>query len=186
MLLTTLLIQHPEAITDIVRQTPAWVGGLLAGLTWLGLSSTRSRDVHIGRLALMPVAMGGLALWGVQSAFASMGQLIELLALWAICYAAVVAAGWNARAPGGTHYEPATRSFHMPGSWVPLLLIVLVFLMKYGVGVQLAMEPALAHHTGFAFATTAVYGALSGLFAVRSLRVLRLARHPGAALATSI
>ena len=66
------------------------------------------------------------------------------------------------------------------------LLIVLVFLMKYGVGVQLAMEPALAHHTGFAFATTAVYGALSGLFAVRSLRVLRLARRPGATLATSI
>lgn len=185
MLLTDLLTQHPEAITDIIRQTPTWVGVLLAGLIWLGLSATRSRDVHIGRLALMPIAMSGLALWGVQSAFAPSGRLAELLAVWVACYAAVVAAGWNSRAPSGTRYAPATRSLQVPGSWVPLLLILIVFLMKYGVGVQLAMEPALSHHTSFAFATTTVYGALSGLFAVRSLRVLRLARRPGTSLATS-
>ena len=32
MLLTTLLSQHPSAIVDIVRETPVWVGALLAGL----------------------------------------------------------------------------------------------------------------------------------------------------------
>lgn len=185
MLLTDLLIQHPEAIADIIRQTPSWVGGLLAGLIWLGLSATRSRDMHIGRLILMPIAMGALALWGVQSAFAPSGRLTELLAVWAVCYSALVAASWNSRAPSGTYYAPATRSFHMPGSWVPLLLIMLVFLMKYGVGVQLAMEPALTHHMGFAFATAAVYGALSGLFAIRSLRVLRLARGAERSLTAS-
>ena len=37
MLLTQLLIQHPEAIIDIVRGTPAWVGALLAALLVLAL-----------------------------------------------------------------------------------------------------------------------------------------------------
>jgi hypothetical protein len=59
-----------------------------------------------------------------------------------------------------------------------MLLILAVFLMKYGVGVQLAMEPRLARDAGFAFAVTALYGLLSGLFAARGLRVLRLARQP--------
>ena len=43
-------------------------------------------------------------------------------------------------------------------------------------------EPALARAPGFAFAVTALYGLLSGLFAARTLRVLRLAR-PAPALA---
>ena len=71
----------------------------------------------------------------------------------------------------------------MPGSWVPMLLILAVFLMKYVIGVQLAMEPALAHNNSFAFVVTAIYGALSGLFAARTLRVLRLMRRPATRLA---
>ena len=178
MLLTDLLIEHPEAIATIIGKTPAWVGGLLAGLAWLGFSAARVRNVHIGRLALMPVAMGGLALWGVYSAFGSGGRLAEVLAVWVACYGAVIAAGWNMQAPEGTAYRAATRSFHMPGSWVPLVLIMMVFLMKYGIGVQLSMEPSLASHAGFEFTVAALYGALSGVFAARSLRVLRLAHRP--------
>ena len=51
--------------------------------------------------------------------------------------------------------------------------------------VQLAMEPGLVHHRAFAFAVTAVYGALSGLFAARTLRMLRLTRTAGAAVAAA-
>ena len=181
MLITTLLAEHPSAIVDIVRQTPLWVAGVLAGLAWLGFSATRSRRVHLARLLAMPAIMGALALWGVQSAFISTGQLPTLLALWALCYAAVLAVGSRLAAPAGARYDAAARSFHLPGSWVPMGLILAVFLMKYGIGVQLAMEPALAHQSRFACVVTALYGALSGLFAARSLRVLRLARPAGPA-----
>lgn len=177
MLLTQLLIQHPAAIVDIVRQTPTWVAGLLAGLLWLGFSAVRTRNLHIGRLVLMPVAMGGMALWGVTSAFHGAGQLAELLALWLVCYAAVLAASWPLRAPHGTRYDAAGKRFHLPGSWMPMLLILAIFLMKYAIGVQLAMAPELAANAQFALVVTALYGALSGLTASRALRVLRLA-HP--------
>jgi len=40
------------------------------------------------------------------------------------------------------------------------------------------MEPSLARSSGFALTVTALYGLLSGLFAARTLRVLRLARSP--------
>lgn len=182
MLLTQLLSQHPEAIIDIVRQTPAWVGGLLAALLWLGFSATRDRDVPLLRLVLLPVAMTGLALWGVQSAFAATGHLAALLALWAVCAAIALAVGSRLAPPAGTRWHAAARSAHLPGSWVPMGLILAVFLMKYGIGVQLAMEPPLAHDMGFALVVTALYGLLSGFFAARALCVLRLARGAAPAL----
>ncbi|MFT3777185.1 MAG: hypothetical protein QM772_02715 [Ottowia sp.] len=176
MLLTDLLAQHPEALIDIVRRTPPWVAGVLAALLALGFSSARPRRMPLARLLAMPAAMGALALWGVQSAFGATGHLPALLALWAGGWAAVVAIGARLAPPAGTRWDAAARSFHLPGSWVPMGLILAVFLMKYGISVQLAMEPALARDAGFAFAVTALYGLLSGLFAARALRVLRLAR----------
>ena len=91
---------------------------------------------------------------------------------------AMLLLGSRAAAPAGTRFDPAARQFLLPGSWVPMALIVGVFLIKYSVGVQLALEPTLARHLGFAIAVTALYGLLSGLFAVRALRVLRLAGRP--------
>ncbi|QEA12054.1 DUF6622 family protein [Comamonas flocculans] len=183
MLLTQLLSQHPEAITDIVRGTPAWVGALLAGLLWLGFSATREREVAIPRLVLLPLAMTGLALWGVQSAFGASGHLAALLGLWAVCAALVLLAASRLAPPAGTRWNPETRSFTLPGNWVSMVLILVVFLMKYGIGVQLAMEPPLAQHLGFALTVVALYGLLTGFFSARALSVLRLARGGAAALA---
>ena len=183
MLLTTLLAEHPSAIVDIVRQTPTWVTALLGGLLVLGISASRDRDVHIGRLLLMPLAMGAMALWGVESAFNGTGRLPELLAVWAAGYAALLALGLRLPVPAGVRYSAAQRSFHLPGSWLPMGLILAVFLLKYAIGVQLAMEPTIATHPGFAYPVAAVYGLLSGIFAARTLRVLRLLRGPAAAAA---
>lgn len=184
MLLTTLLVQHPDAALDIVRGTPAWVGALLAGLIVLGLSALRTRQMHPRQLTLLPLTMLGLALWGVQSAFGASGRLALLLGLWALCFAAMLAVGVRRAPPAGARYDAAAQRFRLPGSAVPLALIVSVFLLKYLIGVQLALEPALARHPEFAFAVTAAYGLLSGLFAARAWVVLRLARLPaGAAVA---
>ena len=182
MLLTQLLADHPEAVIDIVRHTPLWVGGVLAALVALGAQSLRPRALPLGRLLAMPLIMGGLALWGVQSAFGASGRLTELLGLWAAGYATALALGAGLRPPAGARYDVAAQRFELPGSVVPLLLILAVFLLKYGVGVQLALEPALAQDSRFAFGVTGLYGLLSGLFAARSLRVLRLLRRPAAAL----
>jgi len=176
MLLTQLLAEHPDAIVDIVRQTPLWVGGLLAFLLGLGLSATRQRHMTLPRLVLLPLALLGLALWGVQSAFAASGRLGALLAVWALGHAAMLALVPRLPVPAGTRYDAARRSFQLPGSWVPMALILAVFLMKYGIGVQLAMAPELAHQAGFAYTVSTLYGLLSGLFGARTLRLLRLVR----------
>ena len=56
-----------------------------------------------------------------------------------------------------------------------MLLILGVFLTKYVVGVELAMQPALARDGPYTLAVGTLYGVFSGLFVGRAARLWRLA-----------
>ena len=66
MLLTTLLSQHPSAIVDIVRDTPVWVGALLAA----SLAGKFAPNFNIPKRSLMAAIVGGLLLgYGARLAY---------------------------------------------------------------------------------------------------------------------
>ena len=52
--------------------------------------------------------------------------------------------------------------------------LVTIFLTKYFVGVELALQPAQARDGGFALQIAALYGVFNGLFAARALRLWKL------------
>lgn len=177
-MLLNMLIHQPQMLGTVLAHTPTWVWGLLAGLLWLGASQLASRRVGLQRTLLMPLAMTGLSIYGICSAFASTAQLAAVFLVWltALVLVAALALWWRPRAPQGTLYTPSSRSFYLPGSAMPLLLILGIFLTKYLVGVELAMQPALAHDNSFALQIAALYGVFNGLVAARSLRLVRLYR----------
>ena len=69
---------------------------------------------------------------------------------------------------------------------MPLALILGIFLTKYFVGVELALQPTLASSSEFALQIGTLYGVFNGLFAARALRLWRLAQGHGALQATAI
>ena len=177
-MLIQLITQHPEAIFGIVKQTPTWVWSLLAGLLLLGVSQLRTQSPTLRRVVILPVAMFGLALYGLVSAFSGSGQFGAVLVVWLLAYLAAMAAVVQLPAPQGASYDVARGRIQVPGSAVPMALILSIFLTKYIVGVELAMQPAQAADPVFALTVALLYGAFSGIFAGRALRLLRLApRH---------
>lgn len=173
-MLIQLIAQHPEAIGQVVRSTPTWVWGLAAALAALGASQLRERTASLARVSVMPVAMTGFSIWGMVSAFGNSPLLAQALGLWA-CAAAIVLAVVSRTRAGGASYDAGTRSYVLPGSVVPLLLIVGIFLVKYVVGVDLAMAPQLIRDTQYALTVAGLYGAFTGLFVGRAARLWRLA-----------
>lgn len=163
----------PGLLTGILTGTPGWVWALLAGLLVLGYAQTRPRQAGLARTLAMPLAMTALSVYGTVSA---LGTSATVLAGWLL--SAMLAAAWVARRPAaaGTRYDAARRVIEQPGSWVPLLLIVGIFLTKYIVVVSLTLHPALRLDLAFALPVAVLYGFFSGLFAGRSLRLLRLLR----------
>ena len=67
---------------------------------------------------------------------------------------------------------------------MPLGLILGIFLTKYFVGVELALQPALARDSSFALQIALLYGVFNGLFAARALRLWRLVRRSASFAAT--
>lgn len=174
-MLFQLIAQKPQMLGSILSHTPPWVWGLLAALAALGLSQVKHRTVGLRRVTFMPLTMTAFSLWGTVAAFGSSPQFVGVLLVWAAAAAVALAAVASLGVPAGTGYDAATRRFAMPGSWIPLALIVGIFLTKYVVGVDLAMEPSLAQDGSYTLAMAAIYGAFSGVFAGRAARLWRLA-----------
>lgn len=168
-------------LIQILAGTPSWVFALFALLLWLGGKQLLSHRLSLARATSMPVAMAALSIYGVLPVFSR--QPIAVLG-WAT--AALVAGFLVLRRPlpNTTHYDAAARRFHLGGSAVPLVLTMGVFFTKYTVGVQLAMHPALTGDLAFALCVGVLYGAFSGIFMARSLRLWKLAvrqdRHTAA------
>ncbi|MBK6008159.1 hypothetical protein JJB11_18810 [Ramlibacter ginsenosidimutans] len=175
-MLIQLVTQHPEALGTIVRNTPKWVWGLLAFLLALGISQLRDRTVGVARASIMPVAMTALSLWGMLAAFGSSPLLASALGVWIVCAGLVYAAVATLRTKAS--YDPASRTYALPGSVVPLALVLGIFLVKYFVGVELAMAPALTRDTQYALTVAAIYGALTGMFIGRASLLWRLSLRP--------
>lgn len=74
-------------------------------------------------------------------------------------------------------FSARTQPFHVPGSWMPLALMMALFSLKFGVGVALAHQPELRQSAGLAVAASAAYGLFSGVFLGRALALWALARQ---------
>jgi hypothetical protein len=116
--------------------------------------------------------MTGLSFYGMLSAF---GDSPLALFGWAAAATLLLLTVQRWPLPVAARFDAASRSFHLQGSAVPLALFMGIFFTKYVVGVLLAMHPDLARHTGFALGIGTLYGAFSGIFAARSLRLWKLA-----------
>jgi hypothetical protein len=164
---------------QILSGTPKWVFVLFAALLWLGVQQMLPRRVGLNRATLMPLAMTGLSLYGVASAFGDQG--LALLA-WLAGTAVALAATLQLQSSTGIQYDATNRRFLMPGSMVPLALFMGIFFTKYAVGVSIGVQPALAHNAGFALAVSTLYGVFSGIFLGRAGRLWRIALQQNNAL----
>ena len=174
MLLQTL-INHPQVIGLVLKGTPTWVWGMLAGLMYLGYTQARDRTASLARIAVMPVVMTALSIWGMVAAFGHSPLFGWVMLTWMFTGAVMLALIGVRDAPKGTTYDPLSRTFFMRGSLVPMALILGIFLTKYIVAVDTAMDPGLARDGQYTLVVAGLYGLFSGIFSGRALRLMKLA-----------
>lgn len=174
-MLIPMLMQEPQMLGTVLHNTPKFVWAILAALIAIGLSQIRDREASLLRVAFMPLVMTGFGIWGMTTGFGASPLFGYAMLMWMLAASVSFAVVGTMRAPAGAEYHPATRSFFLPGSWAPLLLIVGIFLTRYVVNVDLAMQPALARDGQYTLIVSAIYGLCSGIFVGRAARLWRLA-----------
>ena len=78
--------------------------------------------------------------------------------------------------PAGVAYSSASRRFTVPGSWLPLALMMAIFFTRYAITVTIAINPLLREAAAFAGAASLAYGLMSGTFFARALHIVRADR----------
>jgi len=166
----------------VISRTPTWVWLLLAALVILGLTQTRTRQMTLVRATVLPLVMMGLSLFGALSTF---GFKPLPLGVWLIALAASALAAKAFGVWRGASWSAGTARFEVPGSWLPMLIILSIFVVKFYVGVNVAMQPELKSNTQFSLLVCLIYGVFSGLFLARALNFWALLkRSPQMKLAT--
>ena len=178
-MLFQLLTDHPEAALTIVQKTPHWVWGLLAALVLLGVSQLRTRRLAWRRAVAPAIGLALFSLFSLARDLSSSPWLAPGLLVWLAAVAVLMLLGTRSGPRPGTSHDPVTDRIVVPGSVMPLLTILAIFFLKYGIGVELAMQPTLRLEPAFALSMCAGYGALTGYFAARPFSLWQLAaRRP--------
>jgi hypothetical protein len=168
-------------IVQIVQHTPGWVWVLFLALVCLGYLQSRTRAVPKPRLFALPVAMLGLSLYSLFATFGA--DRVGLLAWLAGGMLALLLHRVLGR-PARAAYAPATRRYTVPGSWVPLTLMLAIFFARYAVAATMAIDASLRQANAMIAAAGLIYGFLSFIFLARARAVLRAAKPAPAGLAS--
>lgn len=155
---------------------PAWVPALPLGLVFLGYRQSLPRTVKPATLVVVALAMFGLSLYGVVGTFG--GKPLALVA-WGAGYTVTLLLGAKHFGSRGLRAEGA--SVRIPGSWVPLALILAIFTVKCALGFAAGVHSPMLGQAVFVAAISAILGALSGGFGARALAVHRWAAATSAA-----
>jgi hypothetical protein len=152
----------------ILINTPLWVWPLLAYLIWQGAQALRARTQPIWRMLIVPLVF---FLMGLSRLATARDNGPEPLLAWLI--AALLFAWLGAsRRPQLLAVDRNSKTVTRPGSAMPLVRNITVFLLQYGVAVATAMK--LEPHAAVAIIGHAVSGASAGFF---SGWVVALLRH---------
>lgn len=150
-----------------ISHTPRFVWVVLALITLIGVRQMREQVLTQRRLLLAPLA---LAAWSLWSALHTFGPRAEVFAAWALGSALVVTLGLRSRRPPLASPVGDGR-FGVEGSVWPLLTLWAVFALRYACAVALLVHPAWATDHAFGLLAPMLFGALSGWFLARALRI---------------
>lgn len=157
------------SLLEILGHIPLFVWAILAIILSIGMKLTRTSRVATRRVVLLPLIWLAFGAWGVDS---GPGLLSTAGGAWALALLAGASLVRALRWPGQVRFDAATQRFIVPGSWVPLALMLAIFALKFYAGMTQAMHPGVAAQFGFAAGTSAAFGFLSGCFLGRSLGIL--------------
>jgi hypothetical protein len=155
--------------TAILTNTPPWVFALLALLIWQGCTALRPSAQPLPRILIMPAVFFLMGL----SRLVLGAKSVDLLLVW-VASAAVFAALALYTGPRSVTVDGETGRILRPGSVVPLIRNLTVFMLQYAVAVVTAMK--LGAHWEVAAAGQAVSGACAGYFLGWTIALLRAYR----------
>jgi len=166
-----------ESALAIASHIPTWVWAILGYIVFAGLKQSRETRMTRQRLIALPAFWLCFGAWGVLGRY-GLASLPAVLWIAGLALGLALTMRARAAAPRSALVDAESGSYVVPGSWLPLALMLSIFVAKFAQGVLLALHPAWGSLLVVQLGTGAVFGTISGAMLGRSLSVLRAAHQP--------
>lgn len=155
-----------ELLIEIFKQTPWWVYALFAGLMLIGLRATQPRIMTVKKLWLLPLVF---TVWNLVWLEERVHGHYSLIVFWLIGLSFGGFFGWLTIR---RWVVKAVRSdsISLPGTWSTLILILLVFVIRYFFIFNYETHPEAASHLFLSDAL--ISGSITGIFIGRAVGLI--------------
>ncbi len=150
-------------IIEIISRTPIWVFVLFIFLVVLGYSQTKDRIINVKRTFILPICMLILSLYSIYSSY---GISFLSLSVWML--ASLLCLCFCIKLSFTPQIKLINNTIKVSGSWLPFILIMIIFSIKYTIGVLTAQNHPIIHNIQFIFFVSLVLGIFNGLFFVKN------------------
>lgn len=154
-------------LQQILSHTPLYVWAILAFLIQRGVAASVTREQPLGRLAILPLAMLLLSLLDLNGKF---GLGAATVAAWLASATLAALASWQWIGQDSIGAGSVAGSVRQRGSWLPLVLMLAIFVLKFSLAVLLAVRPEARHNLALALAASGLFGLFNGIFFGRLAR----------------
>jgi hypothetical protein len=155
-----------EAIRLALVNTPLWVWALLVLLIAIGARALRPTTASFPRLAILP---GIFFIWGLTTLVRTFSPAPVSAGAWVGGLAVGVGIGRLLVMRIAVRADKARGVLYLPGTPMNLVLILLIFMTKYGFAYKMATKPALVADPTLMVASLGLSGLLTGMLVGRFL-----------------
>jgi hypothetical protein len=154
----------------IIHGTPIWVWVLLAVLLSRGFKALNSKTISLSSLAIVPLIFAG---WGIAHLVSDPLAGWSAAIAWIFGSLAGVAGGVLIASRSRFIVDPMASTVMLPGSAVPLVLIIAIFATKFWLGFEMATVTDASSLGIYVLIDAAASGIVAGVFGGRFITYWR-------------
>jgi len=170
-----------EAVWQALIHTPWWVYLIFFYCMFIGVKALKGGVVPFGKMVVIPIIFTYLSLETVYNNF---HLDMFVVTTYGISILVGIIVGLVIANVVGLQVDNKKWLLKLPGTWVTLMLLILIFGSKYYFGYAIAADPKLLTNTRFEFWMLAVSAIITGMFIGRVVYYYyRIKKGPWAELA---
>ncbi len=154
---------------DILSGTPWWVWAIFIYLLAIGIRALRPCQISLKWTVLAP---GILAAWSLYSFYRVYTFFLPASAIWLIALIVGRMLGYRYLSSNIT-INKKNSSVSLPGSWAPLILLMLFFCVKYYIGFTYTVDPIQKFNPAFWMLDVITSGLILGAFIGRLAYIMQ-------------